>query len=332
MSHRPTGMRPPRLVAKLVGDALFVDMGSTTTDIIAVRDGAVAERRLHRCRAAADGRTGLYRLHQDIPVRRGFVGAGARQADAADERVFRLDRRRAPDPGRARREGRQAPCRRRQGKDRRRLDGAAGAHGRARRRRPDAARMARRGALVQRTAAAKDARRGVPGCGQASATDAPVVGAGTGRWQIRRLAARMERRFVDFADIIPADDAVRSEASNAAPAAAVALLASMPAERAIGRVTLQRNGSKPARVTLEALRSVSEEWPWHSRILALTLWIGTGSAVPAIAQDDGQTAFNNNCRTCHTMKTRRQPASARALPASSAARPDRCPATPIRHR
>jgi uncharacterized hydantoinase/oxoprolinase family protein len=59
------------------------------------------------------------------------------------------------------------------------------------------------------------------------ADDTPIVAAGAGRWQIRRLAARMERRFIDFADIIPADDAVRNEASSAAPAAAVALLAGM---------------------------------------------------------------------------------------------------------
>ncbi|TJV88272.1 MAG: hypothetical protein E5X84_27295, partial [Mesorhizobium sp.] len=57
------------------------------------------------------------------------------------------------------------------------------------------------------------------------ARDVPIVGAGTGRWQIRRLAERMERRFVDFAEIIPADDAVRGEASSVAPASAVALLA-----------------------------------------------------------------------------------------------------------
>ena len=87
--------------------------------------------------------------------------------------------------------------------------------------------------------------------GQASRPDAPVVGAGTGRWQIRRLAERLERRFVDFADIIPAADAVRSEASNAAPAAAVALLA----------------GRRPDRVTA-ASRTASERfqpgrrWPW----------------------------------------------------------------------
>ncbi|TIT03897.1 MAG: hypothetical protein E5W85_31755, partial [Mesorhizobium sp.] len=57
------------------------------------------------------------------------------------------------------------------------------------------------------------------------AQDAPIVGAGTGRWQIRRLAERMERRFVDFAEIIPADEAVRGEASSVAPASAVALMA-----------------------------------------------------------------------------------------------------------
>jgi uncharacterized hydantoinase/oxoprolinase family protein len=58
------------------------------------------------------------------------------------------------------------------------------------------------------------------------ADDAPVVGAGIGRWQISRLATRMERRYIDFADIIPADEIARKEASSAAPAAAVALLAS----------------------------------------------------------------------------------------------------------
>ena len=57
------------------------------------------------------------------------------------------------------------------------------------------------------------------------ADDAPVVAAGTGRWQIGRLARRLERPFVDLADLIPADDGVRIEASNAAAATAVALLA-----------------------------------------------------------------------------------------------------------
>ena len=36
-------------------------------------------------------------------------------------------------------------------------------------------------------------------------------------------------------------------------------------------------------------------------ILAVML-VGGLAATPALAQDDGQTAFNNSCRTCHTMK------------------------------
>ncbi|HEV2899509.1 MAG TPA: c-type cytochrome [Pseudaminobacter sp.] len=37
-----------------------------------------------------------------------------------------------------------------------------------------------------------------------------------------------------------------------------------------------------------------------SRILALSL-LGCMAALPTVAQD-GQTAFNSSCRTCHTMK------------------------------
>jgi uncharacterized hydantoinase/oxoprolinase family protein len=56
-------------------------------------------------------------------------------------------------------------------------------------------------------------------------SSAPLVGAGIGRAQLRLLADRMHRPFLDFADIIPANDTVRAEASGAAPAAALALLA-----------------------------------------------------------------------------------------------------------
>jgi len=37
------------------------------------------------------------------------------------------------------------------------------------------------------------------------------------------------------------------------------------------------------------------------RIIALTLVSGL-PVIQAFAQEDGQTAFNNNCRTCHTME------------------------------
>ena len=206
------------LVAKLAGDALFVDMGSTTTDIIPIEDGAVAN----------EGYTDAERLLTGELVYTGFtrtflfgvasVGAGPRQADAADERIFRLDGRRASHPRRARRSRRQASDGRRQGEDRRRLDRAAGAHGRPRRRRPDAAEWRDLAAWFSEQQLAHDPRRGVPALPARSPPDAPIVAAGTGRWQIKRLAERMERRLVDLADIIPADDAVRSEASIAAPA------------------------------------------------------------------------------------------------------------------
>ena len=56
---------------------------------------------------------------------------------------------------------------------------------------------------------------------------APVVGAGIGRPQIRELAKRLGRPYLDFGSLIPATEAARDDASKAAPAAAVALLGSM---------------------------------------------------------------------------------------------------------
>ena len=66
------------------------------------------------------------------------------------------------------------------------------------------------------------------------------------------------------------------------------------------------------------------------RIFALTLVSGL-AVIPAFAQEDGQTAFNNSCRTCHTMEEgdhRQGPISQ----ASSAARRGPCQATLIRIR
>jgi probable H4MPT-linked C1 transfer pathway protein len=60
------------------------------------------------------------------------------------------------------------------------------------------------------------------------APDAPVIGAGIGRPQIERLARRMERPYLDFSTLFPVEEAARDEASAAAPATALALLAGMP--------------------------------------------------------------------------------------------------------
>jgi hypothetical protein len=53
---------------------------------------------------------------------------------------------------------------------------------------------------------------------------APVVGAGTGRFLAKKLAARLGRRYRDFNSLIEATPDAASWASGCAPAVAVALL------------------------------------------------------------------------------------------------------------
>jgi uncharacterized hydantoinase/oxoprolinase family protein len=55
--------------------------------------------------------------------------------------------------------------------------------------------------------------------------DAPMIGAGCGRFLVRRLAERLERPYVDFADMIDVAPDVREMAARSAPAVSVALLA-----------------------------------------------------------------------------------------------------------
>ena len=55
---------------------------------------------------------------------------------------------------------------------------------------------------------------------------APLVGAGCGRFLVEAIARRLGRGYVDFADLVPVDAAVRNEAAICAPAVAVAVLAS----------------------------------------------------------------------------------------------------------
>ena len=54
---------------------------------------------------------------------------------------------------------------------------------------------------------------------------AQVVGAGVGRGVIREVAARIDRTFIAFDDLIEVVPEARSKACDCAPAAAVALLA-----------------------------------------------------------------------------------------------------------
>jgi len=55
--------------------------------------------------------------------------------------------------------------------------------------------------------------------------DAPIIGAGAGRFVVKRIAARLRRPFIDFSDLIEALPEVRSKACDCAPASAMAFLA-----------------------------------------------------------------------------------------------------------
>lgn len=55
---------------------------------------------------------------------------------------------------------------------------------------------------------------------------APLVGAGIGRFLVRQLAKRAKRPYQDLSDLLPASPLLRAPAADCAPAACVALLAS----------------------------------------------------------------------------------------------------------
>ena len=215
------------LVARILGDALFVDMGSTTTDIIVARDGKVANQGYTDAERLLTGelvytgfvRSALHGITPSAPVQgRPTPLMNEYFASIADvHRILGvLDENDDKQPS-ADREAKT-------------LEGSTARM----------ARMVGRDAADLSTAEWRDLaawfseqqlRLVHDGTFMAAGThrladDAPVVGAGIGRWQISRLATRMERRYIDFADIIPADEIARKEASSAAPAAAVALLAS----------------------------------------------------------------------------------------------------------
>jgi (4-(4-[2-(gamma-L-glutamylamino)ethyl]phenoxymethyl)furan-2-yl)methanamine synthase len=56
-------------------------------------------------------------------------------------------------------------------------------------------------------------------------SQAPLVGAGCGRFLVEGIARRLERGYIDFADLVPVDAAAHHSAAICAPAVAVAVLA-----------------------------------------------------------------------------------------------------------
>ncbi|MEO8157326.1 MAG: hydantoinase/oxoprolinase family protein [Betaproteobacteria bacterium] len=214
------------LVAGLLADALFVDVGSTTTDLVPIRDGVMRIRgfgdadRLACEELVYTGvvRTPVMALAQRIPFEGRWIPAMAEYfATMAD--VYRLtgelpedaDQLPAADNGgksvrdSARRLARMI------GRD---LESAPLAHWRQ---------CARQLADLQLWQIQQACERVLS---RTVAVDrSPVVGAGTGRFLARKLAVRLGRRYRDFDALIHTAPDAASWASSCAPAVAVALLA-----------------------------------------------------------------------------------------------------------
>ncbi|MET0597790.1 MAG: hydantoinase/oxoprolinase family protein [Mesorhizobium sp.] len=210
-------------LARRAGEALFVDMGSTTTDLVALHDGKVANRGFTDAERLASGelvytgftRTVPFAVAQEAPVD-GVLTPLMNEFFASMADVHRIlgvldiaDDRQATADGRdSSVAASTARLARMLGRDAAELDA-------------EAWRAVARWFSERQLRALHDAAVGVA---SALASAAPLVGAGSGRWQVERLAARLERPFVDAATLFPARLTSPAEVSSAAPACAAALL------------------------------------------------------------------------------------------------------------
>ena len=215
-----------QLVASRVPDALFVDIGSTTTDIVAIRNGKLAVRghsdfeRLACEELVYTGivRTPVMALAERIPFEGNWIAPMAEYfATAAD--VYRLT-------GELPEGADQLPAADNGGKT---------VRDSARR----LARMIGRDLESAPLLAWRQCARHLAGLqlrkiGQACdgvlsrveiTERAPLVGAGVGRFLVKKLAAQLGRRYRDVDGLVDTAPDVASCASSCAPAVAVAILA-----------------------------------------------------------------------------------------------------------
>ena len=215
-----------RFVAGCCGSALFVDIGSRSTDIVPVRDGQVDnigysdEERLSSQELVYTGvtRTPVTSIAEDVPF------AGRRQRVMADSLatmadVHRLTGDLAED-----------------------VEPLPNADSRGKTVEDSARRLARMLGRDPKSAPPTDWRRlavhlaeqqrqvlhdavDLVLSGRRFGDEVPVVGAGVGRFLARTLAERLRRPYVDFAGLVEGDPPAKEWAARCAPAAAVAILA-----------------------------------------------------------------------------------------------------------
>jgi probable H4MPT-linked C1 transfer pathway protein len=214
------------LIAKTHREALLVDIGTTTTDIVPIKFRIVSARGKTDAERLTVGeliycgvvRTPVMAIAQSAPFR-GHPQRIAAERFATMADVFRLTGELADD-----------------------ADPYPAADGRGKSVEESAARLARmfgrdasEAELVEWTtlaryfadcelAAIEKAARAIVER-EGIVPDAPLIGAGCGRFVANQLVSRLGRHYIDFADLIEVAPEAREMAARCAPAVAVALLA-----------------------------------------------------------------------------------------------------------
>lgn len=214
------------VVARRYRDALLVDVGTTTTDLIPIKDGAVAAHGATDAERLTEGellytgvvRTPVMAVAHTAPFK-GRVQRIAAERFATMADVWRLigDLPDDADPyPSADKRGKSAP------ESAARLARMLG-------RDASEAELGAWAALARYFADCQLAEIEHASRGLAERDDlprnAPVIGAGCGRFLATALAERLGRQYLDFAGIVDAAPEAREMAARCAPAVAVALLA-----------------------------------------------------------------------------------------------------------
>jgi (4-(4-[2-(gamma-L-glutamylamino)ethyl]phenoxymethyl)furan-2-yl)methanamine synthase len=240
-----------RLVAARVGDGILVDIGSTTTDVAALRGGAVVAQGLSDAERLATGelvyrgvvRTPLMAAAPEVRLGGRRVGVMAELfATTAD--VYRLTGDLPADADlQASADGRGKSLAESRARLARMVGCDAGAAPAAT---WDA--LAREFADALLASVSEAAQRVAAAAGLAR--DAPLIGAGVGRFLARGLAQRLERSYRGFdALVAAADPRAAAMAADCAPAVAVALLLSAAPSRSTAAAS--SGAARPPAVSAE---------------------------------------------------------------------------------
>jgi (4-(4-[2-(gamma-L-glutamylamino)ethyl]phenoxymethyl)furan-2-yl)methanamine synthase len=215
------------LVAQKRANALFIDMGSTTTDVVPVAAGRIAARGYTDAQRLAAGElvyTGLVR---------GFVMATAGRAPVAGAWTTLINENFATMADVHRILGRLPEGADQMATADGREKTVAASHARLARMvgadavdiDPAALRMLALWFAEAQLRAITDAAVLVISAGAIIPADAPVVGAGIGTAVVAEVARRLSRPYVTFDSLIDAAPEAHAAATHCAPAAALALLA-----------------------------------------------------------------------------------------------------------